>query len=310
MNRTWIVYACVAVLAFSAIVAYGKRVSRIAPVSTVPVSAGPLITARLAHSTHLIHQGPAPESFSPTLMGNGTAVKYRSGGRMLNAWLIKPRLLGPNPGLIYCHHGYALGENDIAAVQPFVDDGYVVLLPSFRGENGNHGSFEMFYGEVDDARAALEALATVPGIDRSRLFAAGYGAGGTVAMLLAESGAPLKAAVACSGFVSPDATTPPFDKAPIDWTDPLEQDLRSPARHIRDLSCPLHLYYGDHEQDLIKQAQVIPDAAQALGKTVTVTVIPDANESNVVAPWVRQAISDLSPYYTPPPPAVVNDTNT
>jgi dipeptidyl aminopeptidase/acylaminoacyl peptidase len=39
------------------------------------------------------------------------------------------------------------------------------MTPTLRGENGNPGNFECFYGEVDDVIAAGRYLATLPYVD-------------------------------------------------------------------------------------------------------------------------------------------------
>ncbi|MGO8671422.1 MAG: alpha/beta hydrolase family protein [Capsulimonadaceae bacterium] len=260
-----------------------------------------LAEARKAHPTRLMVREAAPQTYA-ALRGVGQAVTYRCDGRVLTAWLIKPDLPGRRPGILYCHNGFALTSNDISAVQPFVDAGYAVLLPAYRGENGNSGSFEMFYGEVDDARAALDALATVPTVDPNYLFVVGEGAGGTVAMLLAESGAPLRAAAACSGIANyhaPQLDVPAWSLAPFDWKNPVEDDLRSAARHVDMLSCPLYLYYGADETENISCAQSMPEDASDYQKTVTLTILPNSTQANVLVPALEHVISDFSPIYAP-----------
>ncbi|MGO8670621.1 MAG: alpha/beta hydrolase family protein [Capsulimonadaceae bacterium] len=271
-----------------------------------------LADARRAHPTQLLRLAPAPEAFQLSFPGcDGQAVTYRSDGRVLSAWLIKPNMAGLHPGIVYCHSGYALTPNDVRAVRPFVDAGYVVLLPSYRGENGNEGHFEMYYGEVDDARAALDGLATVPIVDSTRLFAVGKGAGATIAMLLAESGAPIRAAAACSGIADYRQGIqdgPAWPEAPFDWTSPIEVDLRSPARHVNDLNCPLYLYYAEDEDETLATAQTMPNDAAACGKAVTLTVIAHSSLANVARKASQQILTDFSPVYAPTKPVVLDNS--
>src|SRR5690606_1656554 len=117
-----------------------------------------------------------------------------------------------------------------------------------RGENGNPGSYELCFGEVGDAAAALDWLAARPDIDATRLFASGHSVGGTIAMLLAETSPRLRGAMACGGCPDMQSLTeafrqPVFD-APYNWQNPIEGDLRSPSRHIASLKCPLALYFA------------------------------------------------------------------
>ena len=277
------------------------------------VVSGPLAQARAAHATVLDIKGPAPAAYQVYTPPGVTAVTYQSGPRSLNAWLLEPvsradasslsgepvsradassrsgepSAAGKHPAVLYCHSGFSLGQADYLEAKAFEEAGYVVMLPSWRGENGNAGSFEMLYGEVDDARAALSMLASLPSVDATRLYAAGWATGGTLALLLAECDDRLRGVGACGAFPDPQSYTDahneaPFKHTPFHWQDPVEGDLRSPARHLADLKCPVNLYYGVSERLYRSQASAMRDNAHAIGKSVTMEVIPKAN--HVTAP--------------------------
>ena len=65
--------------------------------------------------------------------------------------------------------------------------GFAVLLPTPRAENGNPGDFEMFFGELDDARAALERARSLRGIDPDRIAIFGHSAGAVLTALLSAA---------------------------------------------------------------------------------------------------------------------------
>ena len=182
-------------------------------------------------------------------------------------------------------------------MRPFVNAGFAVFAPAWRGENGNPGFHELYYGEVDDAVAALEYLATRPDIDASRLFATGHSAGGTIAMLLAEISPRLRGAMACGGCPDMQAFTDAFgqpmsDEAPFNFKNPLEGDLRSPGRHIRDLKCPLALYFSPTDDAMyLTQATELEKKARELNKRVTVESIAGADHYTALAPAVQKAIA-------------------
>ena len=153
----------------------------------------------------------------------------------------------------------------------------------------------MLYGEVDDASAALDTLAQVPGVDPHRLFAAGHSVGGTTMMLLAENTTRRRGAAACGGFPDmrgaiEETGKSTFEETPLDWHDPLESDLRSPAHHLGDLHCPLDLFYGEQEDYYIEQAGRMQADAQASRKAVSVTVIPGADHFAALGPAVQKMI--------------------
>jgi dipeptidyl aminopeptidase/acylaminoacyl peptidase len=259
-------------------------------------SAVPLAQARKQHKTRLLVHGPAPQPYNNEIPPDVQRVYYTSQGRRLLAWLAVPSTPGPHPAVLFAHGGFSLGVGDFDDARPFVQAGFVVLMPTWRGENGNPGEFERYYGEVDDALAALDYLANVPGVDPKRLFAAGHSVGGTTAMLLAEMSPRLRGAASCGGF--PDiagvvARGLQLDSAefPYDWHDPMENDLRSPGRHLRDLKCPLAVYNSDSDRLYVLQSQNLPEEAARFGKTVTVEVFSNTDHHSALAPAVEQMIT-------------------
>jgi dipeptidyl aminopeptidase/acylaminoacyl peptidase len=228
------------------------------------------------------------EAYESAVPQGANQLAYKSAGRELLAWLARPTGNGPFPAVLYAHAGYSLGAGDYAAIRPFVDAGFVVLLPAWRGENGNPGNFEMCYGEVDDAVAALDFLAGLPDVDPKNLFAAGHDAGGTIVMLLAESTPRLQAAAACGGIpdlraLVEEAKRPALDHTPYDWRDPLETDLRSPARHARDLQCPLLLFFAEQQDDIQRtQAAKMELAAGEAGRYVHVETLSRTDHNTAI----------------------------
>lgn len=256
-----------------------------------------LAEARRNHVTRLLQAAPSPQAYDPRVPPGATVVQIPSEGRQLTAWLAKPAGSGPFPAVLYAHGGFALGESDFADMQPFLQAGFALLVPAWRGENGNPGSFEMCYGEVTDAEAALEYLAAQSDVDSRRLYAVGHSVGGTIVMLLAEVSPRLRGAMACGGC--PDMQQiielqqgPLFDVPTFDWRDPVEGQLRSPARYVKDLACPLSLFYGaSGDETYFSQAQTMQTRATQLGKTLHVEALPGADHFSALAPAVQRTIA-------------------
>jgi dienelactone hydrolase len=257
----------------------------------------PLEKARREHPTKLMREGPAPQEFDDEMPEGVERVTFDSDGRTLFGWLGKPAGDGPFPAVLHAHGGFALGPEDFEQVRPLVQAGYVVLVPAWRGENGNPGDFELCYGEVDDALAALEYLAALPEVDPQRLFATGHSVGGTAVMLLAELTPKLRGAMACGGI--PDMQTlfkhgfePNVLQVPFDALDEKEGDLRSPARHAGDLKCPLLLCYGADPEDRIsfKQAQAFKRNAAEVGKEVRVETFLATDHMTSFAPALNRCL--------------------
>ena len=253
----------------------------------------PLLESKKTHQTNLTTKAPVQGSFRMPPPPEARAVTYQSDGRQLLAWIVtKKRPYGApvtmtqerHPGLLYCHGGYAIHADTVSEVRPYTNKGFVVLIPTWRGENGNPGNYEMCYGEVDDAANALDYLRSMPNVDREQVFATGIGMGGTIAMLLAESTSNLKKAAACSAYPNMFEAGP-YSGAPFDPKDDQELNLRSPARHVNSLKCPLYLEYGNEDEESRKyllQAREMKKDGKDLGKDITVQEISDVNQKTVI----------------------------
>jgi dipeptidyl aminopeptidase/acylaminoacyl peptidase len=193
-------------------------------------------------------------------------------------------------------------DGDFESARLFLSAGFAVIVPGWRGESGNPGDFEMLYGEVDDADAALKYFANVPGVDVQRLYVAGHSSGGTLALLLAESSPLIKKAAACGAC--PDLRDaiennrgPIYDETPFQWRSSIETDLRSPARHLRDLNCPVALYFGQKDdENYAQQAKAMIAEADRLGKSVKADVLPGTDHFSA---W-KKAVPKIIAFFKAP----------
>jgi dipeptidyl aminopeptidase/acylaminoacyl peptidase len=177
------------------------------------------------------------------------AVPYTSGGLRLTAWVSPAPPDGQkHPAVLFLHGGFALGADDWDQTRPYRDAGYVVLEPALRGENGQSGSYSMFFDETDDALAAAGALAELPYVDAGHLYVAGHSVGGTLSLLAALTSNRFKAAASFSG--SPDQVAwarGQSELVPFDTGDIREFRIRSPIAYASSFKCPVRLYYGSQE---------------------------------------------------------------
>lgn len=225
---------------------------------SVANSSQSLVELRADYATDLTRESASPQTGDPELEDafDGDWVNFESDGRLLFGCLRFPRGEGPHPVAVYCHGGSAMGVSDIRDVDPLLAAGYAVFVPAWRGENGNAGNFEMFYGEVDDVIAAMDFLAQLPEIDENAISLVGHSAGATIALLAAECSDRANAVIACSPVVDVTELVRLFgpeiyEEAPFDVLDTWETDLRSPIHFLDELSCPAHLYFGSEEKELL-----------------------------------------------------------
>lgn len=132
-------------------------------------------------------------------------------------------------------------DNDQSA-SAFREAGLILMFPTLRGGNTDTGRKEFFFGEVDDIHAAANRLAKLPYVDPARIFLAGHSTGGTLALLVAETGGRF-AAVYAFGPVR-HAEDYPADIFPAASADSRERRLRSPIYWLDAISTPTWLIEG------------------------------------------------------------------
>ena len=258
----------------------------------------PLADQKAKHPTHLKIRGPAPQQGQPLKPAPADCeyVEYESPAGKLGAWMMRP----PNaylqkerkyPAVLYGHGGFAVGTSDATMVLPLVSSGYIVMIPAWRGENGNPGNFEMCYGEVEDAAAALEYLKNQPDVNADYIYAGGHSAGATIVSLLAETAPGLKKVVACGAY--PNMREGAYEGAPFNPTDIYETELRAPSEHVKFLTCPLLLLYGDEDEHYIAQAKLMKKEAQKLGKNVDFSVMQGKTHQTALGPAITRMLDEF-----------------
>jgi dienelactone hydrolase len=247
---------------------------------------------RKGFETNLTKRMEAPQKFEESAPDSVKEVEYTSNGKQLKAWLVLPDREPPYPAVIFAHDGFALSRGDYDSVVPFVSQGFAVLIPSFRAENGNPGDFEMCYGEVDDLVNAIDYMATRKKIDRESIFAAGYGVGATTVMLAAELSPHLRKVAVCGGRPDMAEAAAAYENAPFDTRDVKELVMRSPAKFINDLKCPMLLIYAEKEPShklFFEQAKKMEKESKK--EVLLVEELPGETHESGLAPAISRMLT-------------------
>lgn len=235
--------------------------------------------------TQLTAKGSAPVNDAKEAPPAGaTAVYYTSGTLQLKAWLSKlPSDGQKHPAVVFAHGGFSRDAEDWPHLKAYLDQGFIVMMPAWRGENSNPGHFEFFFGEVDDVIAAGEYLAANPSVDKDQLFLAGHSAGGTLAILTALKNSPYKSIASFSGstnqeifFRSKGIPDTPFDKQ-----DGREVILRSPIAYVPSLRNRLLLVIGTNELSFERSSRLFSTKAKELGKNCDFIRVPGNHFSSL-----------------------------
>ncbi|HEX8912890.1 MAG TPA: prolyl oligopeptidase family serine peptidase [Humisphaera sp.] len=264
--------------------------------------AGPsLKEARAAFQTK-----PAPTTFKPsgrTAPPESAAyklVKYPSPAGNLAAYVTADPGGGKRqPLVVFAHGGFGsidpedLDRGTVDSDQgpdSFREAGFAVLYPSRRGENDNPGRFDLYYGEVDDLLAAVAYGKTLPYVDPARVYLMGHSSGGTLALLAAEMGAPVRAVFSFGGDPTIEGQVDPDDgmfngrfTVPFDRRDPQELRLRSPEHWVRNIRVPTFYLEGEHVKVNVPGAQRMAESAARFGVPLSVHIIPGGTHVDLKA---------------------------
>lgn len=135
-----------------------------------------------------------------------TSVHFYSDGLRLDADLFAPRNLAPGdraPALVTCS-----GYQGLKVIHParfarsFVRHGYVCLAFDYRGFGRSEGKRGRLVPQeqVEDVRAAISFLETVPGVDPDRMMLIGWALGGGVAVAEAADDPRVRAVATVNGI--------------------------------------------------------------------------------------------------------------
>lgn len=232
-----------------------------------------------AFETKLVRHAPAPQRFDPDLVPppGVRAVTYASEGLTLKAWVAFPpgaSTAAKVPGVVYLHGGFAFGLDDFEDARPFLDSGIAVMCPMLRGENGNPGDSEMYFGEVRDAKAAIAWLAGQDRVDAQRLYTFGHSAGGIISSLLSFHDVAIRHGGSAGALYGPELFDWMRNEVPFPFDDPRERSLRLLLGNARWMRHPHYAFAGDGDRNQ-RVAAARAEAAESGGNLRVATVPGD-----------------------------------
>ena len=150
-------------------------------------------------------EGPVLASVDPVIATR--EVPYEVDGSAAAAYLARPDGKGPWPAVLLGHDGIGLEGYQRGRADRLAERGYAALAMDYHCGETFFGNPEAMLARVLPlmadpgrmqalGRAALDVLLAEPGIDRDRLAALGYGAGGRIVLELARTGLSFKALAA------------------------------------------------------------------------------------------------------------------
>jgi dipeptidyl aminopeptidase/acylaminoacyl peptidase len=166
------------------------------------------------------------------------------------------------------------------------------MVPMLRGENGNPGDHEMFFGEVVDAIAAGRYAASLPYVDPRNVFVAGHSSGGTEAILAALLPSPFAASTPIGGYVDMEDLLAHIRNdrpVPFDESDVREVRLRSARHFAPSLQCPVFFLCGSGDATARHGLDDFVSDARRAGKECQAILLPGDHGSSKPAALRKSA---------------------
>jgi dienelactone hydrolase len=238
-------------------------------------------------------------------------ITYDVDGLTMVGHLAQPDGEGPWPAVLIGHDGIGLDDYQRSRADHLAKHGYLALAMDYHGGRTFFGNPEAMLARVMPlianpdrmqviGRAALDVLLGVPGADRDRLGAVGYGAGGSIVLQLASAGVPFKALAA----VHPGL---PAARAE-DWTDVAgafllctgsEDPLCTPdqiltfTRALQDAGVDWRVQVYGGAKHAFWAAPTHPDGSLAGGTTHVQVTVPGVGYHPTHTARAWQAVLDL-----------------
>ncbi|MEE6130644.1 MULTISPECIES: prolyl oligopeptidase family serine peptidase [Bacillaceae] len=205
----------------------------------------------------IISQYPFP---SPNPRISLSIVTYMCQGLKIKGMLAEPKEEGTYDGFLYLRGGI----KNIGTVRPgrliqFASQGFIVMAPFYRGNQGGEGNEDFGGDDRYDAFAAYDLLVSHPRVHQNRIHVFGFSRGGVMALFTA-----IEKSAACSlvlwGGVTDMVLTYEertdlrrMMKRVIGGTPskyPDRYEWRSPLAHAHNLNVPVLLIHGKEDANV------------------------------------------------------------
>jgi len=230
-----------------------------------------------SYKTKLNKEVKAPQSFQTfdKVRNSIKLIEYQSDGRKLKALLDTTNIQkgAKKKAVVFLHGGFALGYQDVYDCKKFTDKDYILLAPSYRGENGNSGNYELLFGEVRDAKNAIKWLAKQDFVNKDSIYVFGHSIGGGLSLALTlHDDVPILTGGSCAGIY--DIGTFEYwskedeNQVPFDLKNELESSLRLPVYFLKCMERQHFMYIG--KDDYFKENKEFVEQNLYSGKNLLI----------------------------------------
>ncbi|WP_204418206.1 alpha/beta hydrolase family protein [Bacillus tianshenii] len=216
---------------------------------------------------------------SPSPHIDVSLVTYYSSGLKVKGMLAEPKGEGKYDGFLYLRGGIKnVGQVRVGRIVQFASEGFVVMAPFYRGNQGGEGNEDFAGEDREDAFSAYRLLLEHEKVKDGRIHVFGFSRGGVMA-LMAGIQFPDACSVVSWGGVSDMVLTYEervdlrrMMKRVIGGTPgkvPDEYKSRTPLYELEKLQAPILIIHGEKDRNVsVEHSYRLEKRAKELGKSV------------------------------------------
>ncbi|WP_110114198.1 prolyl oligopeptidase family serine peptidase [Bacillus sp. CGMCC 1.16541] len=206
-------------------------------------------------------------------------VTYISNGLKVKGLLAEPKAEGMYDGFLYLRGGIKnVGMVRVGRIVQFASEGFIVMAPFYRGNQGGEGNEDFAGDDREDALSAYDLLQNHHRVSRDRIHIFGFSRGGVMALFTAILRQHARSLVLWGGVS--DMTLTYYEredlrrmmKRVIGGTPhkyPERYDWRTPLHTLEELNAPVLLIHGAKDRNVsIDHAYKVENRLKELNKQV------------------------------------------
>ncbi|USK33002.1 prolyl oligopeptidase family serine peptidase [Bacillus sp. F19] len=204
-------------------------------------------------------------------------VTYFSEGLKVKGLLAEPAEEGKYDGFLYLRGGIKnVGKVRAGRIVQFASEGFVVMAPFYRGNQGGEGNEDFAGDDRYDALHALTLLKNHPKVDQERIHVFGFSRGGVMALFAGILDPDIRSLVTWGGVSDMALTYEEREdlrrmmKRVIGGTPakyPERYKWRTPLYELEALKAPILIIHGAQDQNVsVEHAYLLEKRLGELGK--------------------------------------------
>jgi dipeptidyl aminopeptidase/acylaminoacyl peptidase len=213
-------------------------------------------------------------------------VTYYSSGLKVKGLIAEPKEDGEFEGFLYLRGGIKnVGQVRVGRIVQFASEGFVVMAPFYRGNQGGEGNEDFAGDDREDAYSAFRILENHDKVRENRIHVFGFSRGGVMALMTGIEFKSTCSVVSWGGVSDMFLTYEErvdlrrMMKRVIGGTPnkfPERYEWRTPLMKLGNLEAPILIIHGEKDNNVsVEHSYRLEKSAKELGKSVEAWYYPN-----------------------------------